>query len=187
MRWLKSRPALLLLLLGAVVAASPLWAVQGEAPAEARTCAAEEPTETRNAAEATAAETTAPVEPAPAVHQPHSQAGMRVVIDPTTGKVRQATPKEIEQFFGPSAPAALRAPDDRDLPVTTGPTGGVVLHLDTRFHKQVLATVGEDGAATVMHDVDLVVLPSPEASDELPADTETAETVETPENHPEEE
>ena len=98
----------------------------------------------------------------------HRNSSLVAVIDPETGKLRAATADEMKSLAPEQGGAWL---DSLELPTTYGPGGTVTLHLDERFHKSSVATLGSDGKVEIQHDVILLELPEP-------ADTEDSEAPE---------
>ena len=144
----------ILLVLALILGAIPLTAAEDRPPAEAAPEAVEE-----SAAEPAPETATGPdVETALAGHT-HA---MQVVIDPETGRMRPPTEDEWQQHAFEHG--GDRVFQDRDLRVTEGVRGAVILHLDERFQRSAVAVISADGTVTVQHDA-ILVAPAPETGE----------------------
>jgi hypothetical protein len=102
---------------------------------------------------ATAAAPAAEPAPAPAA----GEAGLRVFVDPLTGKLTVPDDGELLRL----APELEEALSDsaEGLVQYAGPHGGVGVHLQGRFQSAVVATAGSGGQVTVTHDVSALAAP----------------------------
>jgi len=76
--------------------------------------------------------------------------GMKVFIDPETGKLREPTREEIQTLK--AQPPASRATPEKGMPKTpqiTGPGGGVGMRLDERYMVHSVAKKNPDGSVSM--------------------------------------
>jgi hypothetical protein len=79
--------------------------------------------------------------PAPTGPAAQAEAGLRVFIDPVTGKMRPATPEERRKV----AEAASGSRAGRSYEMRIRPDGTRIVELDDAFRMSVVATANPDG------------------------------------------